>query len=87
MDNDLNTHSQKFTHFQIELTKLLALFIYLLLSSSVFANNIATKDNFNPLIVDAEEMTQQNAHLLQKSIIRMSVMSLIQTKLQMPDCD
>jgi outer membrane protein assembly factor BamA len=52
MDNDLNTHSQKFTHFQIELTKLLALFIYLLLSSSVFANNIATKDNFNPLIVD-----------------------------------
>jgi hypothetical protein len=52
MDYNLNTHSQKFTHFQIELTKLLALFIYLLLSSSVFANNIATKDNFNPLIVD-----------------------------------
>jgi len=52
MNSNLNIHSQKFTHFQIELTKLLALFICLLLSSSVFANNIATKDNFNPLIVD-----------------------------------
>jgi signal transduction histidine kinase len=43
MDNNLNIHSQEFTHSQIVLTKLLALFICLLLSSSIFANNISSK--------------------------------------------
>lgn len=52
MEHNLNPHSQKLTIFQITFTRLLALFICILLSNSAFANSASTADGFNKLIVD-----------------------------------
>lgn len=52
MDNKLSIHSQKFVTHQKKFTQLLVLFICMLLTSSVLANNTSANNNFKQLIVD-----------------------------------